>query len=78
MKKYKISKKNLKEFFGFFTKKKTPQEIQKIIDDDPVLQKLQKDMRTINDKSKEYWDKHKNDDPERYKLFQKHGLVPKD
>ena len=54
MKKYKISKKNLKEFFGFFTsKKKTPAEIQKLIDNDPVLQRLEKDMRAINDKSKE-------------------------
>lgn len=78
MKKYKISKKNLKEFFGFFTKKKTPDEIQKVIDNDPVLQKLQKDMRTINDKGKDYADKLKVRNPQIYKFLQKHDLVPKD
>ncbi len=79
MKKYKISKKNLKEFFGFFTKKKkTPAEIQKLIDNDPVLQRLEKDMRDINDRGKEYADKLKVRNPEIYKFLQKHDLVPKD
>lgn len=74
MKKYKISKKNLKEFFGFFTKKKTPTEIQKVIDNDPVLQKLQKDMQDINDKSKDYLDKLKKRNPEIYKYLEKNFI----
>lgn len=78
MKKYKISKSNLNEFFGFFTKKKTPQQIQKLIDNDPVLQKLQSDMRAINDKGKDYADKLKDRSPEIYKFLQKQGLVPND
>ena len=36
-KKYKIKKSNLKEFFGLFSKKPTPDIIQKLIDDDPEL-----------------------------------------
>lgn len=75
MKKYKISKKNLKEFFGFFTKKKTPQEIQKLIDDDPVLQRLQKDMKGINDKSKDYFDKLKTTNPKLYKWAKDSGMI---
>ncbi len=51
MKKYKIKRKNLKEFFGFFGLKKKPEEIQKLIDNDPVLKKLEKDLSKINAKA---------------------------
>jgi hypothetical protein len=68
MKKYKISKKNLKEFFGFFTgKKKTPAEIQKLIDNDPVLQRLEKELRAINAKAEPHMNKLKDRNPELYK-----------
>jgi hypothetical protein len=50
-KKYKISKRNLTEFFSFFGKKQTPAEIRKVIDNDPVLKKLDKDIGDINDKA---------------------------
>ena len=43
MKKYKISKSNLKEFFGLFGKKK-PQTMQQVIDNDPVLKQLDKEL----------------------------------
>ena len=46
MKKYKISKSNLKEFFGLFGKKK-PQTLQSIIDADPVMRKLDNEMEDI-------------------------------
>ena len=46
MKKYKISKSNLKEFFGLFGKKK-PQTLQSIIDVDPVMRKLDNEMEDI-------------------------------
>ena len=52
-KKYKISRKNLNEFFSFFGKKKAPDEIRKIIDNDPILKKLDKDIGDINDKAGE-------------------------
>ena len=50
-KKYKISRKNLNEFFSFFGKKQTPSEIRKVIDNDPILKKLDKDIGDINDKA---------------------------
>ena len=50
-KKYKISRKNLNEFFSFFGKKKAPDEIRKIIDNDPVLRKLDRDIGDMNDKA---------------------------
>jgi hypothetical protein len=71
-KKYKISKSNLTEFFSFFGKKQTPDEIRKIIDDDPILKKLDKDIGDINDKAKE---RMKKSMPAwRLATFKKYGL----
>lgn len=79
MKRYKISKENLNEFLGFLVKKKTPAEIQNLIDNDPILQKLQKDAREINDKTKDYFDKLKTRNPELYNWVKKTGMInPKD
>ena len=50
MPKYKISKSNLKEFFGFFGKKRKPRDIQKLIDMDPQLQAIDKKLKAINKK----------------------------
>lgn len=75
MPKYKISKSNLKEFFGFIKRKQTPQEIEKLIDNDPVLQKLQKDLRAINDKSTDYTDKLKVTNPKLYKWLEDNGMI---
>ena len=75
MKKYKISKKNLKEFFGFLFKKKTPAEIQKLVDDDPVLQKLQKDLKVINAKNQNYMDDLKTKNPKLYKWLDDNGMI---
>jgi hypothetical protein len=75
MKKYKISKHSLKEFFGFLTKKKTPQEIQKLVDEDPVLQKLQKDLRVINAKNQQYMDDLKTKNPKLYKWLDDNGMI---
>ena len=77
MKKYKISKSNLKEFFGLFGKKK-PQTLQSIIDADPVLQKLKADVDKLNYKYKPEIDKLKKDKPEMFKMFQDWGLLPND
>jgi hypothetical protein len=75
MKKYKISKSNLKEFFGFFTKKKAPQQIQTLIDNDPVLQKLEKDLKAINSKNQDYMDGLKTKNPKLYKWLDDNGMI---
>ena len=75
MKKYKISKSNLKEFFGFFTKKKTPQQNQTLIDNDPVLQKLEKDLKAINSKNQDYMDGLKTKNPKLYKWLDDNGMI---
>lgn len=74
-KKYKISEANLKEFWGLFTSKKTPEKLQKIIDNDPVLRQLQSKIDAIDAKSKDYLDTVKKDDPEIYGYLLKHGFV---
>jgi len=51
MPKYKISKSNLKEFFGFFGDKKKPKDLQSVIDNDPVLKKLDADIARLNNRS---------------------------
>jgi hypothetical protein len=76
MKKYKISKSNLKEFFGWFTKEKKPDKLQDIIDSDPVLKKLEAEIRALNDKAKPRLDAFKEKDPTGYKILQKYGLAP--
>jgi hypothetical protein len=77
-KKYKISKGNLKEFFSFFGVKKTPEKIQNIIDNDPVLQKLQADFKKMNNKYAGDVQKMKIEKPDRFKWYQSLGLIPKD
>lgn len=67
MPKYKISKKNLKEFFGFFGKKKKPAEIQKVIDNDPRLQKIDKEIEKIHSQYKM--------SPEMVDLLKKYGAL---
>jgi hypothetical protein len=50
-KKYKIKKSNLTEFFGWFSKKDPPKQIQQLIDDDPELQKLRDKIDSITRQS---------------------------
>lgn len=46
---YKISKKNINEFFGLFGKKKKGRkEIQKLIDNDPRLKAIDKEIERLN------------------------------
>lgn len=68
MKKYKISKSNLKEFFGWFGKKKKPKDLQQIIDNDPILQQIDADIEKL----------HKNYgklDPDYVKILKKYGVL---
>ena len=71
-KKYKISESNLKEFFGLFGKKDKPKQIQHIIDNDPVLKKLDRDIGDINDRAGERM--KKTLDPGTLSILKKYGL----
>ena len=76
-KKYKISKSNLKEFFGLFGKKK-PQTLQSIIDADPVLQKLDNEMGDIVKSFAPRVRKIADEQPELYQKWVKLGIIDKD
>ena len=77
MKKYKISKSNLKEFFGLFGKKK-PQTLQQIIDADPVMRKLDNEMEDIAKTFIPRIRKIKDTQPELFKKMQDLGIIDKD
>jgi hypothetical protein len=68
MKKYKISKSNLKEFFGWFGKKNKPKDLQQVIDDDPILQKIDANIAKLNQKYGQL-------DPEYKKILKKYGAL---
>ena len=70
MKKYKISKENINEFFGFFGKKKKPKDIDSIIKNDPVLQKIDKQIGDLNDVAAERLRK----DADAMKILKKLGI----
>jgi len=77
MKKYKISKSNLKEFFGLFGKKK-PQTLQSIIDADPIMRKLDDEMADISRSFIPRIRKIRDENPERFKKMQDLGIIDKD
>ena len=77
MKKYKISKSNLKEFFGLFGKKK-PQTLQSIIDADPVMKKLDNEMEDLAKTFIPRIRKMKDEQPELFKKMQDLGIIDKD
>ncbi len=78
MKKYKISKSNLKELFGWFGKKNVPNKLQNIIDNDPILQQLKADVNKINNKYADDIEKMKKEAPEYYNMLVKAGILGKD
>jgi len=69
-KKYKVSEKNLNEFFGFFGTKDKPKEIQKILDNDPILKQIDKKIADMNSSAAKAMVKKY---PDVKKLFQKAG-----
>jgi hypothetical protein len=77
MKKYKVSKSNLKEFFGLFGKKK-PQTLQSIIDADPIMKKLDKEMEDIAKEFIPRFRKIRDEKPELFKKAQDMGIIDKD
>ena len=70
MARYKISKKNVNEFFGLFGKKKKPKSIDDLINNDPILQKLDKEIGDLNREA----DKYLKKDKEYMALLKKHGI----
>jgi hypothetical protein len=79
MKKYKISEANLSSFWDFLLKKKKgPAELQKIVDNDPILKKLQADVDRLDASTGPLLHKVKQRNPEIYANLVKMGLVPKD
>lgn len=75
-KKYKIKKSNLKEFFGLFSKKPVPDKLQKLIDDDPELKKIQNRIDNINKTAVPHMEKLKKEDPKLYQKFKDAGFAP--
>jgi hypothetical protein len=71
--KYKISKKNLNEFFSFFGNKKKPSQIQSLIDKDPILQKLDKKIADLN---KDASDQMLKKFPDTIATLKKYGFKP--
>ena len=79
MKKYKLSEGNINEFWDLFSKKKkTPYEIQKIVDNDPILKKLQADYEKLDDKAGTVIHNIKKRSPQAFNMLVQMGLVPKD
>ena len=73
--KYKISKSNLKEFFWTMKKANPPEKIQKMIQDDPVLQQLRADMVKINNKYEDDFERMKKEYPHYYEMMVKAGII---
>lgn len=74
-KKYKISESNINEFWGLFRSKKTPEKLQRVIDNDPVLKKLQAKIDAVDAQAKDYLDKVKKDEPSIYQYLVKNGFI---
>lgn len=77
MKRYKISKENLHEFWGWFGKKK-PMTLQTVIDNDPVLKQLDKEIGDINNKYIPKLKKFRKEDPENFYRLVKAGVIDLD
>ena len=70
MARYKISNENINEFFGLFGKKKKPKSIDDLINNDPILQKLDKEIGDLNQKA----DKYLKQDKEYMAILKKLGI----
>ena len=70
MAKYRISEFNVKKFFGFLGTNERPNDINYIIDNDPVLKKLDKEIGDLNDKAAAYLKK----DADAVKILKKYGI----
>jgi uncharacterized protein YdeI (YjbR/CyaY-like superfamily) len=78
MKKYKISKSNVNEFWNLFSKKPTPDKLQAVIDNDPVLKKLQDELDDIDRSYIPKLRKMKQEQPQIFQYLQSIGMIAKD
>lgn len=78
MKKYKISESNLNEFWGWFTKKNKPTTLQNLIDADPELKQIDKDIKDLIDSQTPILLRIKKNRPDHWKIMVQKGLVPAD
>lgn len=78
MKKYKISENRINEFWGWFTKKRKPESLQTIIDNDPVLKQLDKEFRDLTDEQIPILLRMKKRNPRVFQMLVDKGLVPAD
>jgi hypothetical protein len=69
-KKYKLSEGNVFKFFGLFGSKDKPKTIQQVIDNDPKLKALDRQMADLNRKAA---DSIRND-KDRLAIFKKAGV----
>jgi hypothetical protein len=75
MAKYKLSEGNINEFWGWFGKRK-PAKLQKVVDDDPVLKKIDKDLEQQMTVLRPYANKLKKQNPDVWKYLKDNGLIP--
>ena len=75
-KKYKLSEGFFDKFWHLFASKKTPDQLQKVIDNDPVLKKLQKQAAQLNDTGEDYLKKIKVKEPDTYAMLKRLNLAP--
>jgi len=73
MAQYKISKENINEFFGLFGKKKKPKNVDDLIKNDPVLQKLDKQIGDLNKKAMDRLEQ----DKDAMDILKKAGIIVK-
>jgi hypothetical protein len=76
MKRYKISESKLNEFWGWFGKKK-PQTMQQVIDNDPILKQLDKELEDIATSYIPRFKQMKKEDPKLFKRMQDMGIIGK-
>jgi hypothetical protein len=57
------------------TKEEKHKRISALIDKDPVLKQLGKDLRAINDQSKDHLDKVKIKNPKLYQWLEDNGMI---
>lgn len=70
MPKYKISKENINEFFGLFGKEGRQARISKIIANDPVLKKIDAELKRLNTNAAE----RIKSDPYKVDMFRRIGI----
>jgi hypothetical protein len=74
MAKYRLSEGNVNEFWDWFGKRK-PKTLQQVIDTDPVLKKIDKDMENNAKLAIPYLKRIKKEKPEIWQILISQGLI---